>query len=147
MKQPISVRQAAEMLGITDIAVLKRIAKGQLLAVPLCGKGLLVCVESVQGKKHDPEEFRRLCDRYISVPQACDIVCVTDGRIGRMLASGILKGFRLNEKAWAVERKSCEDNIREYMENPPAQGRKRLVGESRAPKQRPKGRSPRKKSA
>lgn len=145
MKQPISVREAAEMLGVTDIAVLKKIAKGQIVAVPLCGKGLLVCAESVLGKRFDADEFRRLCDRYVSVPEACDIVCVTDGQIGRMLADGRLKGFRLNAKAWAVEKRSCEDNIREYMANPSKSGRPRLIGERRAPKPKPKGR--RRKSA
>lgn len=145
MKRPISVADAAKILKISTIAVFKRIKAGTLLAVPLSNKGLLVCHESVLGKPADPAEFRKVCSRYISVPQACNIVCVTDAMVGRMLADGRLKGFRLNEKAWAVEKASCEANIREYLANPPTYGRPRRVGDDCSPKKRPTGRS-RKKS-
>jgi hypothetical protein len=144
MKQPISVAEAAKILNMSQVGVLKRISKGQILAVPLSGKGLLVCRESVEGQDCNLEEFQKACRRWISVPEACDIVCVTDAMIGRMLADGRLKGFRLNDKAWAVDRKSCEQNIREYLANPPTYGRPRRVGEQCAPKKRPKGRSRRK---
>jgi len=144
MKQPISVAEAAKMLNMSQVGVLKRISKGQILAVPLSGKGLLVCRESVEGQDCNLEEFRKACKRWISVPEACDIVCVTDAMIGRMLLDGRLKGFRLNDKAWAVDRKSCEQNIREYLANPPTGGRPRRVGERRAPAKRPSGRSRRK---
>ena len=136
VKQPISVAEAAKILGISDVAVLKRIKAGRLLAVSLSGKGLLVCHESVLGKNPDPAEFRRVCERWISVPQACNIVCVTDAMIGRMLLDGRLKGFRLNEKAWAVDKASCEQNIREYLANPPTYGRPRRVGDDCSPKKR-----------
>jgi hypothetical protein len=145
MKQPISVSQAAEILQISPVAVLKRIAKGRVLAVPLSGKGLLVCHESVLGQDCNLEAFKRTCRRWISVPEACDIVCVTDAMIGRMLADGRLKGFRLNDKAWAVDRESCERNIREYLASPPQYGRRRRVGERCSPKKRPAGRSPRRR--
>lgn len=141
MKQPISVAEAAKILNMSQVGVLKRISKGQILAVPLSGKGLLVCRESVEGQDCNLEAFQKACRRWISVPEACDIVCVTDAMIGRMLADGRLKGFRLNDKAWAVDRKSCEANIREYLANPPTGGRPRRVGERRAPAKRPSGRS------
>lgn len=146
VKQPISVAEAAEILKISQVAVLKRIAAGKLLAVPLSGKGLLVCHESVLGRQVDPDEFREECKRWVSVPQACRIVCVTDAMIGRMILDGRLKGFRLNEKAWAVDRRSCEKNIADYLANPAAYGRPRRIHDDCAPKKRPAGRSRRKKS-
>lgn len=138
MKRPISIAEAAEILGISQVAVTKRIRRGNLLASALSDKGIMVCRESVLGKTVDAAAFARLCSRYISVPEACDIVCVTDGMIGRMLADGRLKGFRLNPKAWAVERASCERNIQEYLASPPSYGRPRRVGESRRPAKRSK---------
>ena len=138
MKQPISVKEAAKILKITDVAVLKRIATGKLLGKPLSGsqKGIMVCHESVLGQPFTPTEFDRVCERYISVPRACDIVCVTDGMVIRMLEDGRLSGFKLNEKCWAVDRRSCEKNIEEYLHSPPAGGRPRNLGSSRAPKSR-----------
>lgn len=140
MKRPISVQEAATILGISRVAVMKRIARGTLLALPLSSKGLMVCHESVTGEPHSPAEFERLCKKYISVPEACEIVCVTDGMVCRMLADGRLKGFRLNENAWAVEKKSAEDNIREYMRAGSAGGRPRDLGKSHRPKKKPKAR-------
>lgn len=138
MKRPISISEAAEILGISAVAVQKRIHRGTILAAPLSDKGIMVCHESVLGKKADPSEFAKLCSRYISVPEACDVVCVTDGMIGRMLADGRLRGFRLNPKAWAVERASCEANIKEYLASPPSYGRPRVVGQPRRPAKKPK---------
>jgi predicted site-specific integrase-resolvase len=130
------VREAAELAGVSQITILKRIDRGQLLAVALCKKGWLVCAEAAMGLPYDEDEFVLLCDRYASVPEACEIVCVTDGMIGRMLTDGRLRGFRLNEKAWAVDRASCEENIREYMKSPPQRGQPRRLNESRAPRKR-----------
>ena len=139
MKQPISVQDAADLLEISEVAVMKRIAKGTLLASQLSGKGYLVCRESVEGIAADPAEFARECSRWVSVPQACEIVCVTDGRIGRMLADGTLDGFRLNAKAWAVSRESCEKNIAEYLANGSrTAGRPRVLTGQHAPKKRHK---------
>jgi hypothetical protein len=138
MKRPISISEAAEILGISAVAVTKRISRGTLLAVPLSDKGIMVCRESVLGEKADPKAFKKLCSRYISVPEACDIVCVTDGMIGRMLADGRLRGFRLNPKAWAVEKSSCDENIREYLASPPSYGRPRVIGAPRRPAKKPK---------
>jgi hypothetical protein len=137
MRKPISVRDAAEILGISAVAVMKRIKRGTLLALPLSSKGFMVCQESVLGEPHSPAEFERLCRRYISVPEACDIVCVTDGMVIRMLHDGRLKGFLLNGNAWAVEKRSAEENIREYMRGAlPPGGRPRDLGRSHAPKKR-----------
>lgn len=138
MKRPISVQEAASLLGISEVAVLKRIAKGTLVARQLSGKGLLVCRESVNGIAVDPEEFKALCSKWVSVPQACEIVCVTDGMIGRMLMDGRLEGFRLNAKAWAVSKASCEKNIAEYLASPTHSGRPRDLNGSRSPKKRSK---------
>lgn len=136
MKRPISVQEAASLLGISEVAVLKRIAKGTLVAEQLSGKGLLVCRESVDGIAVDPEDFKSLCSQWVSVPQACEIVCVTDGMIGRMLMDGRLEGFRLNAKAWAVSKASCEKNIAEYIASPSRHGRPRNLTGSRSPKKR-----------
>jgi len=140
MRQPISVQEAAKILGISAVAVMKRIKRGSILARPLSAKGIMVCQESVLGEPFSAKEFEALCKRYVSVPEACDIVCVTDGMIGRMLKDGRLKGFVLNDNAWAVDRKSCEANIREYLDSPPKYGRPRVLGEKRSPKKKPQKR-------
>lgn len=138
MKQPISVQDAAAILGISRVAVMKRIARGTLLALPLSSKGWMVCQEAVEGRPHSPAEFERVCKRYISVPEACDIVCVTDGMVIRMLNDGRLNGFRLNDNAWAVEKRSAEENIREYMRTGSQGGRPRDLGKSHRPKKKQK---------
>jgi hypothetical protein len=138
MKRPISVKEAAKFLGISEVAVLKRIAKGTLAANQISGKGWMVSAEGAAGKAVNREAFDRECSRYVSVPQACQIVCVTDGMIGRMLLRGDLDGFRLNSKAWAVSRASCEKNIREYLADPGRGGRPRVLHGNHSPKQKPK---------
>lgn len=138
MKRPISVQEAASLLGISEVAVLKRIAKGTVVARQLSGKGLLVCRESVDGIAVDPEEFKSLCSQWVSVPQACEIVCVTDGMIGRMLMDGRLEGFRLNAKAWAVSKASCQKNIAEYLSSTSRHGRPRDLTGRHSPKKRKK---------
>lgn len=137
MKKPISVQEAAASLGISQVAVLKRIAKGSLVARQLSGKGYLVCRESLGGEVVDPEEFAAACSRWVSVPQACEIVCVTDGMVLRMLADGRLDGFRLNAKAWAVDVQSCRRNIEDYLANPATGGRPRDIAGRHAPKKKP----------
>jgi excisionase family DNA binding protein len=138
MNRPISVQEAATALGISQVAVLKRIAKGTLAAKQLSGKGWMVSRDAVEGRKFDQKEFDRLCSLYVSVPQACEIVCVTDGMIGRMLTRGDLDGFRLNSKAWAVSRISCEKNIKDYLASSSRGGRPRVLHGNHAPKQKPK---------
>ena len=138
MRRPISVQEAAEILGISRVAVMKRIRRGTLCALPLSGKGFMVCHEHVLGEKFSPAAFERVCNRYVSVPEACDIVCVTDGMVIRMLNDGRLSGFRLNDNAWAVEKRSAEKNIKEYLAAPAAYGgRRRDLSRSRRPAKKP----------
>lgn len=113
--RPISVNEAAEVAGISVSATLKRIRTGQAVAVSLSGKGWLLCREQFEGKKFSESAFRKLCSKYVSVPEACGIVCKTDASVVRDLKSGKLEGFRLNQKAWAVLRSSAEKDIREYL--------------------------------
>lgn len=130
MRRPISIAQAAEILGISKQAVRQRIAKGQLLAYPFADKGWMVCHEAILGRFDetvDEKAFREACKQYITVAEACEIVCVTDAMIGRMLADGTLDGFRLNKNAWAVSRESCESNLRDYVASPPKAGRPRSL--------------------
>jgi len=141
MKAPISVQEAATRLGISTVAAMKRIRRGTLLALPLSSKGFMVSQESVAGQPVSAAEFGRLCGRYVSVPEACEIVCVTDGMVIRMLNDGRLKGFRLNDNAWAVDRRSAEENIREYMRSPYANGgRPRDLSRNHRPAKRTTGR-------
>lgn len=113
--RPISVNEASDVAGVSVSAILKRIRLGQVVAVSLSGKGWLLCREQFEGKKFSESDFRKLCSRYVSVPEACGIVCKTDASVVRDLKSGKLDGFRLNQKAWAVLRSSAEKDIREYL--------------------------------
>lgn len=45
---------------------------------------------------------------FVSVPEAADILGCTGGRVRQMLIAGELEGQKLNERAWAVDRKSVE---------------------------------------
>ena len=133
MRRPISVQQAADMLKVSTVSIIKRVHAGTIVANSLSNKGWLVCAESALGLPFDRAEFDRMCGQYVSVPEACDIVCVTDGMVGRMLMDGRLAGFRLNGKAWAVSRRSCEENIRDYLSSGSHRGQPRRIGESRRP--------------
>ena len=63
---------------------------------------------------------------WISVPVAAQMLGCTDVWIIKMIQHGTLEGFRLNGRAWAVNRKSVAKNLREYLERDPAlSGRKR----------------------
>lgn len=135
MRRPISVQETAELVGISEVAVLKRIAKGTLVAKRFSGKAYMVSRDSAEGREVDRDEFEKACSAYVSVPEACNIVCVTDGMVGRMLADGRLDGFRLNRKAWAVSRKSCEKNLAEKIANP-GTGRPRDFLSDRSPKKK-----------
>ena len=136
--RPVSVEEAAEIAGVTVNAILKRITVGKMPAVQLNGKGWMVCREHALGQKHPEADFKRLCAKYISVPQACDIVFKTDASVIRDLKNGRLTGFRLNKKAWAVLRESAEQEIRDYIngshDNLP--GRRRRIGDKRSPVQK-----------
>lgn len=145
MHRPISVNEAAEIAGITPEAILKRIAVGKLVSHRLSDKGVMVCRESLLGEKVSKSQWEKECSQWISVPEACDITCVTDGMVIRMLKDGRLNGFMLNSKAWAVSRTSAEQNYREALaQRDGKRGHPRYFDEPRRPKKRPTGR-PRKK--
>ena len=113
--RPISVNEAASVAGVSVSAVLKRIRAGQAVAVSLSGKGWMLCHEQMSGQPYSEAAFRRLCRKYVSVPEACQIVKKTDASVIRDLRSGRLSGFRLNAKAWAVDKASAERDFREYL--------------------------------
>lgn len=63
---------------------------------------------------------------YLSVPVAAELLGCTDVWVIRMIQEGRLEGFRLNGRAWAVNRASVEKNRQEYLaRNPSLSGRKR----------------------
>ncbi len=133
--RPISVNEAAEAAGITVSAVLKRIRTGHAVCISLSGKGWMLCREQFEGKAFSEAAFIRLCQRYVSVPEACGIVRKTDASVIRDLKSGKLDGFRLNAKAWAVLRSSAEQDIREYLSGKRSglPGRRRNIGADHHP--------------
>jgi hypothetical protein len=51
---------------------------------------------------------------YVSVQQAALIMGCTEIWVLRRLGDGTLPGFKLNGRAWAVDRKACEKDIAEY---------------------------------
>lgn len=59
-------------------------------------------------------------NEWISVPDAATRLGCTDVWVIKMIAAGTLVGFRLNGRAWAVSRKSVEDNLAEYLRRDPA---------------------------
>ena len=62
----------------------------------------------------------------LSVPEAAKFLGCTDVWVIKLLNAGQLAGFKLNGRAWVVDRKSAEKNLREYNERDPAlAGRKR----------------------
>lgn len=135
MHRPISVGEAAAIRGITEVGILKAIKSGRLIGVPLSGKGIMLCREQVEGKKFSEAEFRKLCGRYVSVPDACEICHKTDAAVQRDLRAGIIDGFRLNTKAWAVLRSSAEKEFKDYLTRSTSiAGRKRDLSGSRSPR-------------
>jgi excisionase family DNA binding protein len=62
----------------------------------------------------------------LSVPEAASLLGCSDAWVIKMIRSGVLEGFRLSGRAWAVSRKSVEKSIAEYEERDPTlPGRKR----------------------
>jgi hypothetical protein len=45
---------------------------------------------------------------FVSVAEAAEIIGCSPGRVRQLLIDGTLTGQKLNERAWAVERKSAE---------------------------------------
>lgn len=63
---------------------------------------------------------------WISVPKAAELLGCTDVWVIRMVRAGTLEGFRLSGRAWAVSKKSVEQNLRDYLQRDPSlSGRKR----------------------
>lgn len=135
MHRPISVVEAAKIRGVTEAAILKAIRTGRLEAVLLSGMGHMLCKEQVEGKKFSVAAFKKMCANYVSIPDACEICHVTDALIARWLRRGILDGFRLNGKAWAVLKSSAEQEFRDYLSRPShTAGRKRDLGSAKSPR-------------
>lgn len=132
--RPISIEEAAKATGLTKSGVVKAISTKRLVAIPLSGRGMMLSWEQCHGKKFSESEFRKLCQRYIAVPEACDIVHKTDAMVMRDLRSGRIKGFKLNGRAWAVERRSAEEEWQDYLANPKRRGQPRQIGISRSPR-------------
>ena len=133
-KRPISMNEAAEILGITRAGVAKAVAAGRLVAVPINARGLALCRAQVEGRKFSEPEFRKTCAGYVSVPDACEIQHKTDASVIRDLVRGTVKGFKLNGRAWAVDRRSAEEEFRDYLANPNRVGQKRQIGTPRSPR-------------
>lgn len=58
---------------------------------------------------------------FISVAEAATIIGCTEGRVRQLLIDETLAGQKLNERAWAVERKSAEN----FAKQPQTVGRPR----------------------
>lgn len=132
--RPISILEASELTGLTKSGVIKAIATKRLFAIALNGRGLMLSREQCEGKKFDESEFRKLCKRYVSVPEACDIVYKTDAMVMRDLRGGKIAGFRLNGKAWAVDKRSAEQEFADYLASPQRRGQPRRIGDTRSPR-------------
>lgn len=132
--RPISIEEAAKATGLTKSGVVKAIASKRLVAVPLSERGLMLSLEQCKGKPFSEAEFRKLCQKYIAVPDACDIVHKTDAMVMRDLRSGKIAGFKLNGRAWAVEKRSAEQEWKDFLANPKGRGQPRQIGISRSPR-------------
>lgn len=53
---------------------------------------------------------------WISVPDAAELLGCTDVWVIKMISRGDLEGFRLSGRAWAVSRKSVEENVQKYLD-------------------------------
>lgn len=131
----VSVAEAAKIRQQTHEGIMKAVATGRLHFHRFSTKGFMLSERQVRGLDFSRAEFERLCGLYVSVPDACNICCKTDASIIRDLKSGKLKGFRLNNRSWAVLRSSAEAEFEEYLQNHKSRvGRKRDVGKSRSPR-------------
>ncbi len=59
---------------------------------------------------------------FVSVQEAAEIIGCSGGRVRQLLIEGTISGQKLNERAWAVERKSAEA----FAKVPQTVGRPRL---------------------
>jgi hypothetical protein len=58
----------------------------------------------------------------VSVSEAAEVIGCTEGRVRKLLIDGVLKGTKLNERAWAVDLSSAE----KYARTPQKLGRPRI---------------------
>ena len=65
-------------------------------------------------------------DEWMSVPEAAEALGCTDVWVLKLIDRKELEALRLNGRAWAVQRRSVEKNVDEYMtRDPKLSGRKR----------------------
>ena len=62
---------------------------------------------------------------YVSVPEAADFLGCSRTWVLKLLNEGTLPGFKLSEKAWVVDKKSLDKNLKEYIDRQKAHGRGR----------------------
>lgn len=131
----VSIEQAAALRRVSREAISKAIRSGRLYAYSLSGKGMMLSGRQVTGKKFSEPEFKKLCQQYVCVPDACEIMRLTDAAVIRKAKAGVVKGFKLNPKCWAILKSSAEQEYRDYLEeNEGRVGRKRNLSGSRSPR-------------
>ena len=126
----MSVPEAAKVLKITSNGVVARIMSGKLLAKHFNGRAWMLSRRSVEGKPINKSDWKRICKRYLTVPEACEILGVTDSYVVRLIQRGILPAIRLNGKAWAVDSEATEANAKQYR---PSSGQPRQPGRKHVP--------------
>jgi excisionase family DNA binding protein len=62
---------------------------------------------------------------FISVPDAAALLGCTEGRVRQLIYEGTITGMKLNERAWAVDRKSVES----YAKRDISTGRPRVASQ------------------
>ena len=62
---------------------------------------------------------------YVSVPEAADFLGCSKTWVLKLLNEGTLPGFKLSEKAWAVDKKSLNKNLKDYIDRQKSHGRGR----------------------
>jgi hypothetical protein len=63
---------------------------------------------------------------WLSVSEAAEKIGITDGRVRQLLGAGIIRGQKINARAWAVETSS----VQEFIKTPRAPGPAR-IGDSK----------------
>lgn len=67
-----------------------------------------------------------MIDKYISVPQAADIIGCTVNRVRQLIGEGKIRAEKLNDRAWAV----VADDVHEYADAEQTTGRPRVGRDS-----------------
>lgn len=63
-------------------------------------------------------------ENFLNVREAASVIGCTEGRICQLLRAGVVRGEKLNERAWLIYRDSAEA----YARSPRLVGRPRTVG-------------------